>query len=44
MFVYPEEYSLYVKPMLGIDVSEIDNLEELIAIDKSYRSKLQEEK
>ncbi len=44
MFIYPEEYSLYVKPMLGIDVSEIDNLEELIAIDKSYRSKLQEEK
>ncbi len=38
MFCYPQEYELGVLPMHGEDIVEIDSLEELIAIDDSYRS------
>lgn len=38
MFIYPDKFTLYVRPMSGDDVSEIDNLKELISADKSYNS------
>ena len=40
MFCYPEEYRLGVRPMRREDVIEIDSLEELAAIDASYRTAL----
>lgn len=36
MFCYPEEYDLGIKKMKRGDVIEIDNIDELINIDKSY--------
>lgn len=36
LFCYPEEYRLGIKPMRAQDVTEIDSLEELIRIDKTY--------
>ncbi len=36
LFCYPEQYRLGIRPMQPGDVTEIDTLEELIAIDKSY--------
>lgn len=36
MFCYPEEFCLGIKEMQQGDVVEIDNLEELAALDKSY--------
>ena len=38
MFCYPEEYRLGIRPMRRADVIEIDDLEELAAIDESYRA------
>lgn len=40
MFCYPEEYQLGIKEMKTDDIIEIDNLEELIEIDKSYEKYL----
>lgn len=37
MFCYPEEYRLGIRPMNQEDIIEVDNLEELIALDESYR-------
>lgn len=42
MFCYPEEYQLGIRPMKPGDLIEVDNLEELIALDDSYRSYLTE--
>ena len=42
MFCYPKEYQLGVYPMKKEDIVEIDNLEELAAIDGSYRKYLEE--
>ena len=42
MFCYPKEYKLGVRPMNPGDLIEVDNLEELIALDDSYRSYLTE--
>lgn len=36
LFCYPEEYQLGIREMQYGDVVEIDNLQELIALDKSY--------
>jgi len=36
MFCYPEEYHLGIYPMNKGDIIEVDNLNELIALDKSY--------
>lgn len=37
MFCYPEEYQLGIYPMKKEDIIEIDNLDELIALDDSYK-------
>ena len=37
MFCYPEEYQLGIYPMEKDDIIEIDNLDELIALDDSYK-------
>ena len=37
MFCYPEEYQLGIYPMKKDDIIEIDNLDELIALDNSYK-------
>lgn len=42
MFCYPKEYKLGIRPMNPGDLIEVDNLEELIALDDSYRSYLNE--
>lgn len=36
MFCYPQEYELGIMEMKRGDIVEIDNLEELAAIDKTY--------
>lgn len=36
MFCYPQEYKLGVRPMNAGDIIEVDNLDELIALDNSY--------
>ena len=36
MFCYPQEYKLGIMEMKRGDIVEIDNLEELAAIDKTY--------
>lgn len=36
MFCYPEQYNLHVRPMNPGDLEELDNLNELIAVDPSY--------
>lgn len=36
MFCYPEEYTLGIREMKASDIIEIDNLEELAKIDKTY--------
>ena len=43
MFCYPKEYELGIRPMKKDDVIEIDNLDELIKLDDTYR-KFEEEK
>lgn len=37
MFCYPGEYQLGIRPMDKDDITEVDNLSELIALDSSYR-------
>ena len=37
MFCHAEEYKLGIRPMKSSDVIEIDNLDELIALDPSYK-------
>lgn len=37
MFCYPEEYRLGIHPMNQEDIIEVDNLDELIALDESYK-------
>lgn len=37
MFCYPDEYQLGIHPMDKDDITEVDNLSELIALDSSYR-------
>lgn len=44
MFCYPEDYELGVYPMKKEDIVEIDNLEELVALDDSYRKYLEEKR
>lgn len=41
LFCYPEEYQLGIQEMQRGDVIEIDSLEELAAIDKSYQKKVE---
>lgn len=41
LFCYPEEYQLGIQEMQWGDVIEIDSLEELAAIDKSYQKKVE---
>ena len=36
MFCYPQEYKLGIRPMNAEDIIEVDNLDELIALDNSY--------
>lgn len=36
LFCHPEEYSLGIRPMAAADVREIDDLDELIAVDPGY--------
>ena len=42
MFCYPDEYELGIYPMEKTDIVEIDNLEELLELDPSYQSILDE--
>lgn len=44
LFCYPEEYRLGIRPMEAGDILEIDNLQELAAIDNSYEKYLLEGK
>lgn len=41
LFCYPEQYTLGVRPMQAGDVIEIDGLDELIALDPSYKNLIQ---
>lgn len=43
MFCYPDEYQLGIRPMDKDDITEVDNLSELIALDSSYRKYAGEE-
>lgn len=43
LFRHPEEYQLGVFPMKPGDITEVDSLEELAALDSSYRGYLPEE-
>lgn len=42
LFCYPDEYELGIRPMKKEDIIEIDNLSELISLDKSYEKYLEE--
>ena len=42
MFCHPDEYELGIYPMEKTDIVEIDNLEELLELDPSYQSILDE--
>ena len=42
MFCYPEEYWLGIRPMNKDDIIEVDNLNELIALDTSYQKYAEE--
>lgn len=44
LFCYPEQYQLGIYEMEAGDVVEIDSIEELAAIDKSYKTFLEEQK
>ena len=37
MFCYPNEYKLGVYPMYREDIVEVDNFDELVALDPSYK-------
>ena len=41
-FCYPDEYEMGIYPMQEGDIVEIDSLEELVAVDGSYKSVLEE--
>lgn len=43
MFCYPEEYQLGIRPMDKDDITEVDNLSELIALDVGYKKYAGEE-
>lgn len=43
MFCYPDEYQLGIRPMNKDDITEVDNLSELIALDAGYRKYAGEE-
>lgn len=40
MFCYPEQYELGIYPMDKKDIIEVDNLWELVMLDKSYEAYL----
>ena len=42
MFCYPKEYQLGIRPMNRDDITEVDNLSELIALDASYKKYVEE--
>ena len=42
MFCYPGEYQLGIRPMNKVDIIEVDNLSELIALDVSYKKYAEE--
>lgn len=42
MFCYPQEYQLGIYPMKKSDIVEVDNLNELIALDASYKNYMEE--
>lgn len=42
MFCYPDEYKLEIYPISKKDIVEIDNLQELAALDMSYKKYLEE--
>lgn len=42
MFCYPKEYDLGIMEMQANDIVEVDNLEELLAIDSSYEKYLED--
>lgn len=42
MFCYPQEYQLGVYPILKNDIVEIDNLNELVVLDNSYKNYLED--
>ena len=42
MFCYPNEYRLGIRPMDKGDIIEVDNLDELIALDGSYEKYVEE--
>ena len=42
MFCHADEYELGIYPMEKTDIVEIDNLEELLELDPSYQSILDE--
>lgn len=44
MFCYPEEYKLAVWPMKADDIIEVDDMDELIALDKHYETYMEREK
>ncbi len=43
MFCYPDEYQLGIRPMDKGDITEVDNLSELIALDAGYKKYAGEE-
>ena len=43
MFCHPREYALGIRPMRREDLLEVDNLEELIAVDPQYKNFTREE-
>lgn len=43
MFCYPDEYQLGIRPMNKDDITEVDNLSELIALDAGYKKYAGEE-
>lgn len=42
MFCYPNDFKLGIRPMNASDIIEVDNLSELIALDKSYKKYAEE--
>ena len=42
MFCYPKEYEMGIYPMQQGDIVEIDSLEELVTMDASYQTLLEE--
>ena len=42
MFCHPHDFKLGIRPMNASDIIEVDNLSELIALDKSYKKYVEE--